>query len=142
MSNEPCVSAADILAAHPALGTKLARALFCDPCQCQFALTEVIKFLTLVADHEGRQLTPSSRVDLAWHEFILFTRVYIEFCEQNFGRYIHHEPGGDQAKHRRQHVETLTYYRQRFGEPPADFWPSSCDRGSGVAMCGNCESDL
>ncbi|HEX8550130.1 MAG TPA: hypothetical protein VF681_01110 [Abditibacteriaceae bacterium] len=35
---------------------------------------------------------PSQIVDDAWHEFILFTRDYNDFCLQAFGRYLHHTP--------------------------------------------------
>ena len=35
---------------------------------------------------------PSTVVDDAWHEFILFTRDYIQFCEHAFGTYLHHSP--------------------------------------------------
>lgn len=35
---------------------------------------------------------PSRAVDVAWHEMILMTREYHAFCEQAFGRYLHHEP--------------------------------------------------
>jgi len=35
---------------------------------------------------------PSQAVDLAWHEFILFTKKYNEFCELSFGRFLHHVP--------------------------------------------------
>lgn len=31
-------------------------------------------------------------IDLMWHEFILVTRDYHDFCQQFFGQYIHHEP--------------------------------------------------
>jgi hypothetical protein len=35
---------------------------------------------------------PSQVVDVAWHEFILFTREYTSFCSKAFGRFIHHTP--------------------------------------------------
>jgi hypothetical protein len=35
---------------------------------------------------------PSEAVDEAWHEFILITRAYTEFCDNAFGRYLHHTP--------------------------------------------------
>jgi hypothetical protein len=35
---------------------------------------------------------PSQVVDVAWHEFILFTRLYKEFCRKSFGRFLHHTP--------------------------------------------------
>lgn len=35
---------------------------------------------------------PSQIVDEAWHEFILCTRGYAEFCQRAFGRFLHHTP--------------------------------------------------
>jgi hypothetical protein len=42
----------------------------------------------------GRRLLamPSQVVDVAWHEFILFTRNYEAFCRQALGRFLHHTP--------------------------------------------------
>ena len=35
---------------------------------------------------------PSQVVDVAWHEFILFTREYQSFCSHALGRFLHHTP--------------------------------------------------
>ncbi|MDX1755645.1 MAG: hypothetical protein R3175_06270 [Marinobacter sp.] len=35
---------------------------------------------------------PSQVVDVAWHEFILFTRKYQLFCKKALGRFLHHTP--------------------------------------------------
>jgi hypothetical protein len=35
---------------------------------------------------------PSQVVDAAWHEFILFTRNYRDFCRKALGRFLHHTP--------------------------------------------------
>lgn len=35
---------------------------------------------------------PSQAVDAAWHEFILLTRAYEEFCKNGMGRFLHHTP--------------------------------------------------
>lgn len=35
---------------------------------------------------------PSQAVDELWHDFILSTRHYREFCRRAFGRYLHHHP--------------------------------------------------
>ena len=41
----------------------------------------------------GRHVSmPSQAVDVAWHEFILFTREYDAFCRASLGRYLHHVP--------------------------------------------------
>ena len=43
---------------------------------------------------------PSVAVDTAWHEFILLTQQYAEFCQQAFGKFLHHAPthGNEKAK--------------------------------------------
>jgi hypothetical protein len=35
---------------------------------------------------------PSQVADDLWHEFILYTKNYQEFCQQAFGRFLHHTP--------------------------------------------------
>jgi hypothetical protein len=35
---------------------------------------------------------PSEVVDHAWHEYILRTKDYQQFCERAFDRYLHHDP--------------------------------------------------
>jgi hypothetical protein len=35
---------------------------------------------------------PSRLVDEAWHEFILDSLAYTEFCDRAFGEYLHHTP--------------------------------------------------
>lgn len=35
---------------------------------------------------------PSKVVDDLWHEFILMTKDYHDFCEKAFGKYLHHNP--------------------------------------------------
>ncbi|MFT3930149.1 MAG: hypothetical protein QM709_07605 [Spongiibacteraceae bacterium] len=35
---------------------------------------------------------PSQVVDVAWHEFILFTQSYQRFCKKALGRFLHHTP--------------------------------------------------
>ena len=37
-------------------------------------------------------ITPSKLVDETWHNFILHTRLYAEYCEKKFGQFIHHNP--------------------------------------------------
>lgn len=47
-----------------------------------------------ICNMAGRQPVsmPSQVVDVAWHEFILFTRQYEVFCKKAFGRFLHHTP--------------------------------------------------
>lgn len=51
------------------------------------------QFFTVSLKARGRQVgMPSQAVDAFWHEFILHTRNYQQFCRQAFGRFLHHTP--------------------------------------------------
>ncbi len=47
-----------------------------------------------VCNLAGRRMVamPSQVVDVAWHEFILFTKQYDLFCKKALGRFLHHTP--------------------------------------------------
>ena len=53
--------------------------------------TELKKFLFLSAISK-EMLSPSNKVDELWHQFILFTKDYRNFCITFFGKFIEHEP--------------------------------------------------
>ena len=36
-------------------------------------------------------------IDEMWHEFILITDMYIDFCNEYFGHYVHHPPALDKV---------------------------------------------
>ncbi|MBL7960491.1 hypothetical protein JNL27_09670 [bacterium] len=97
---------------------------------------EVLKYLNLTAYYEQR-LTPSLSIDYAWHEFILCTKAYTDFCQNHFGKYIHHHPGGTGKENKKQFMNTLKYYREHFGKPPDKFWGSLSEA---QAACGACAS--
>ncbi len=97
---------------------------------------EVLRFLHLIS-LSGETLTPSRRVDDAWHEFILCTRSYAKYCQANFGRFLHHTPGGEEAENRKRFIRTLELYRQYFGAPNPSHWGPW---GEDLAACGSCES--
>ena len=122
--------AADLLRMQPVLGQRLDGVV--GGGRGTELLVEVLRFLGLVASAEGR-LTPSEMVDRGWHELILCTRTYSEFCQCHFGRMMHHEPGGDEGDNRRQFKETLRLYRAYFGAPPPRFWHEP------ESPCGACE---
>lgn len=70
-----------------------------------------------------RPISPSVRVDWAWHEMLMFTRFYQEFADY-IGRFVHHDPtpgppgGGDWYR------TTKENYKKVFGEEPSPkYWP-------------------
>jgi hypothetical protein len=49
-------------------------------------------FLAYLAGGRRYVSMPSQVVDDLWHEFILYTRHYEQFCGRAFGRFLHHTP--------------------------------------------------
>ena len=101
-------------------------------------LVEVIKFLDLIVI-SGQRLTPSYLVDQGWHELILFTRYYENFCEKTWGRFIHHHPGGKKQENQKNFQKTLTLYTQQWGNPPVQFWLNQ-DENQSIPGCGPCHA--
>ena len=86
-----------------------------------------MKRYLLVSDAVYPQQVPtfSRRVDEAWHQFVLFTREYTEFCAQSFGRYMHHRPGYwlESTQHETMAFEEFAAtYASLFGERPPALW--------------------
>ena len=97
-------------------------------------MSETVRFLNLIAFQET-QLTPSVKVDLAWHEFILCTRYYQSWCERHWHHFIHHNPGGDPQQNQNNFKTTIKLYQKYFGNTPVEFW-GQLDK----ADCGNCSA--
>ena len=55
---------------------------------------EALREYFLICHTAGRRMIamPSQVVDVAWHEFILFTKPYQMFCRRALGRFLHHTP--------------------------------------------------
>jgi len=90
-------------------------------------------------------MAPAPKIDEAWHNFILFTKDYADFCEEFFGHFIHHRPHypGDKPDHGKLVFITLEKAREAFGDTLSANWQypitaSDCDKCSGST---NCEAD-
>lgn len=72
----------------------------------------------------------SHRVDEVWHQFVLFTRQYMDFCDVHYGIYLPHAPSNAPKPDRGTFpdVPTATFaefagrYETMYGEPPPDCW--------------------
>lgn len=73
--------------------------------EAETIFVEMLRWLWYLASTEPTAENPEAHsiddpliiIDEMWHEFILVTRDYTEFCEKMFGRYIHHRPSsGDE----------------------------------------------
>lgn len=81
-------------------------------------------FLAIAAGHIA---VPSDQVDQAWHQHLLYTRSWSDFCSNALQTTLHHDPtrGGEseQTRFKALYEQTLQSYRRVFGEPPEDIWP-------------------
>lgn len=110
------------------------------------AFIEVLKYLWLSKKHEtdlvdnvGNERFPSQcfmprsmrEIDEMWHEFILFTEDYTNFCMHYFGEYMHHLPNifdnmpRPRAEVEREIEKLLPYIYDHLGEQTLRTWFSS-----------------
>jgi len=127
-----------ILKNEPLLKARIAHASNISEEKAGLMLVEVLRFLHLTVWSQ-KTLTPPLLLDMAWHELILFTRLYDRLCHQYFGRFIHHQPGGSETENRSQLRATLKLYQLCFGAPNPNFWGDQGYYGEDV-KCGACQS--
>jgi len=91
------------------------------------ALEEYKKFVYLgLLSHF--QVTPSKVIDVVWHEHLLFSKAYRDFCNDVIERQFDHHPEllpveEQTSRFGEQYLKTLELYKTEFGlEPPQDIW--------------------
>lgn len=78
-------------------------------------------YLAVVAKHN---VTPSAVIDKVWHQHILYTKSYLDWCENTLGRFIHHTPSTGQQqseKYRLAYTKTKELYEKTFDEPILEY---------------------
>ena len=98
------------------------------PEEAQVLFTEVKRYIILAfLDETMHWEMYSLRIDEVWHQFVLFTREYIDFSTRFFGRYIHHTPGNapesaaiSDAKGSLEGFKQR--YEEQFGVPLPNIW--------------------
>lgn len=66
--------------------------------QVNMVIRELRTFFRAANAAQGRMVSmPSQAVDVAWYEFILFTRGYRQFCARGLGRFLDHTPAEHMA---------------------------------------------
>jgi hypothetical protein len=91
------------------------------------AFTEFKKFIGLVALYREPLAMSSKPVDEVWHQFILFTKKYHEFCKDFNGSYVHHLPRTSTTPLHPAGAENLrTRYRELYGDP-SKLWRFASD---------------
>src|SRR3989344_5482962 len=70
----------------------LDKGVFSSKEEYQEAFIEFKKYVALTQIFSGPIGMASSKVDSIWHQFILFTKHYHNFCNKNLRGYLHHTP--------------------------------------------------
>lgn len=79
----------------------------------------------------------SEFVDPFWHVHVLFTKEYMEFCNNVYNQYIHHTPldreDAGMVTHVRQLYDyTVDIYNHIFHEVDSNWWPSLSKGGKEI----------
>lgn len=131
---------------HPWLVLRLQRKLGLTQEQATALFEDTKRFLYICGIVPGGAgYSPTPIIDEGWHNFILFTKEYQEFCHQFFGRFIHHVPknkaegeiGGKYSGER-----TLNVAREVFGDTLSANWlyPATADCCEKCAPSTNCQA--
>lgn len=62
-----------------------------DPNLANDMVDGLCQFLVVLAE-QRRVLSPPTLIDTAWHEALIDTTNYAEYCESYFGVFLHHHP--------------------------------------------------
>ena len=130
----------EIISENPIIEEKIAKSCLIDEKESKNCLIEALKYLDLVF-FTKQKLTPSVLVDNAWHEFILCSVSYEQFCNEKFGRFIHHHPGGRTTETRNNFKKTIKHYILNIGEPIEKYWGEFAKQEWDDSQCGSCISN-
>ncbi|MGV3632309.1 MAG: glycine-rich domain-containing protein [Bacteroidota bacterium] len=90
----------------------------------QKAIQEYKKFMYLAAISD-EMVSPSSIVDIVWHQHLIFTKSYTQFC-QLIGKRIEHVPSThneeEKSKFEQGKRYTQNLYEENFGVQPKEIW--------------------
>jgi uncharacterized protein (TIGR04222 family) len=90
----------------------------------QQALLEYRKFMYLAAT-SNVMVSPSEIVDIVWHQHLIFSQSYTEFCTR-LGKNIPHIPSThsrqEHEKFHKARESTTAHYNAVFGKQPSDIW--------------------
>jgi len=88
------------------------------------AILEYKKFMYMAATSDS-MVSPSEIVDAVWHQHLMFTQSYQDFCSL-LGKQIQHVPSThtreEFEKFRQAKERTLKLYEENFGSPPENIW--------------------
>jgi len=100
---------------------------------------EDLKRFLYLSTVSNKPIAPSEIIDEIWHNFILFTLDYGEFCTNRVGNFIHHRPRrrDDPASTRNIKADTLALARDVFGTLSLNWSYNNQPKEEGCLSCVN-----
>ncbi len=130
----------DVLYQNPSVVRRVAKENDISEEEAERWFKGALQFLE-IASVAGSPISPSLTIDEAWHAFILHTRDYAEYCQEQFGRFIHHQPTPAEVSNRDNYLLARTIAEERFGDLDETVWPLKAKE---VSACsdpdGECSS--
>jgi len=110
------------------------------PVERKYALQtfeEMKKFL-YACSKSSEPLSPSKPVDEMWHQFLLFSIDYEEYCEKYMDIFVHHIPSLDAKACSSAYEMAQKKLKEIFGSIDYEFWPNNPET---IGVCkGHCHS--
>lgn len=128
---------------HPALIDNYSRNFNLETRSAELVFEDMLRYLWLSAKHrEDCEIEPENSqlqfslvmheemrpLDEMWHNFILYTRDYTNFCQTYFGQYLHHQPDMaltltlDETQFSEEMEKYLSYLWENLGEEIVCRW--------------------
>lgn len=76
---------------HPELVQRFKHKLEMSDADAEQLFVDTKRYLYLCAI-SGKPLAPPAAIDQGWHEFLMYTKDYQEFCLKHLGKFVHHTP--------------------------------------------------
>jgi hypothetical protein len=106
-----------------------------------------VKLFLYASSVSHERMVPTVAIDKGWHEFLMYTREYAEYCRSRLGKFVHHVPKSYLSKTTAipstfatiefvgmlsgQHLSANWSAADISGECSDDFDCSSCDSDAG-----------
>jgi hypothetical protein len=103
----------------PFLKEKLLMEKECTAEEYEERFTEFKKYISIARIYREQLDMPSKEVDAVWHQFILFTRDYFDFCDRFYGKYFHHSPNIPSRPGSSDAGKLAELYNKTYGKMPA-----------------------
>jgi hypothetical protein len=74
---------------------RLMRVHFWDAAEAAAVREDFVRFAALTYVRPQLEIVPTKKIDEFWHTFLIFTQMYREWCDKNWGEdfFFHHVPG-------------------------------------------------